>query len=142
MPGMARSRSSVDGFTLLEALVALAILGVVVVVGVEGVGLGASARARAAEYADLRTLSERKLAEVATLSGTELQEIAGRHEGRFAPPFEDAVWQVSVTETEPGNGLYLIVLGVSKEEASLTVSTYANRYGELWAQRRSETERG
>lgn len=142
MPGMARCRSSVNGFTLLEALVALAILGVVVVVGVEGVGLGASARVRSAEYADLRMLCERKLAEVATLSGTELQQIAGRHEGRFEPPFEDAVWQLTIQEPEPGNGLYLIVLGVNREDAVLTVSTYANRYGELWAQRRSETETG
>lgn len=142
MPGMARSRSSVDGFTLLEALVALAILGVVVVVGVEGVGLGASARARSADYADLRMLSERKLAEVTMRSGTELQQIAGRHEGRFEPPFEDAVWELNVAETEPGNGLYLIDLRVNREDASLTVSTYANRYGELWAQRRSESKTG
>jgi prepilin-type N-terminal cleavage/methylation domain-containing protein len=139
---MARSRLSVDGFTLLEALVALAILGVLVVVGVESVGLGASARVRSAEYADLRMLSERKLAEVATLSGTELQQIAGEHEGRFGPPLEDAVWELNVAETEAGNGLYLIVLRVNREDASLTVSTYANRYGELWAQRRSETETG
>lgn len=135
---MARCRSSVNGFTLLEALVALAILGVIVVVGVEGVGLGASARVRSAEYADLRMLCERKLAEVATLSGRELQNISGRHEGSFAAPFEDAEWRLTVQETEPGNGLYLIHLEVNREDAVLAVSTYVNRYGELWAQRRSE----
>lgn len=133
---MARSRSSADGFTLLEALAALAVLAAVVVVGLESVGLGAAARKRAAEHAELRLLAERKLAQVAIMFGPEIQEMAGVTEGRVEPPFDDVVWVLEVREDEPGTGLFAIDLEVQRGNAALKVSTLVNRFGELWARRR------
>jgi len=133
---MARSRSSVDGFTLLEALAALAVLAAVVVVGLESVGLGAAARKRAAEYTEVRLLAERKLAEVTVMFGPDIQGLPGVTEGHFEPPFEHAVWVLEVSEDEPGTGLFVIDLEVQRGNAALEVSTLVNRFGELWAQRR------
>jgi len=133
---MARYRSSVDGFTLLEALAALAVLAAVVVVGLESVGLGAAARKRAAEYAELRLLAERKLAEVAVTFGPDIQGMVGVTEGHFEPPFEDALWVLEVSEEEAGSGLFVIDLEVQRGNAALEVSTLLNRFGELWAERR------
>ena len=108
----------------------------VVVVGLESVGLGAAARKRAGEYAELRLLAERKLAEVTVMFGPDIQEMAGVIEGYFEPPFEDAVWVLEVSEEEAGSGLFVIDLEVQRGNAALEVSTLLNRFGELWAQRR------
>jgi prepilin-type N-terminal cleavage/methylation domain-containing protein len=132
---MARSRSSVDGFTLLEALVALVVVGAVVVVGLETVGLGAAARARAVDYADLRRLAEQKLAEISLLDGSEIEALPGKRSGRFEPPYDDAEWELRVTEVEAGTGLFQIDLEVHANSAALEVSTYLDRFGELWAGR-------
>ena len=121
---------------MLEALAALAVLAAVVVVGLESVGLGAAARKRAAAYAELRLVAERKLAEVAVMFGPDIQGMAGVIEGHFESPFEDAVWVLEVRENEPGTGLFVIDLEVQRGNAAMQVSTLVNRFGELWAQRR------
>ncbi len=134
---MERSRSAADGFTLLEVMVALAILSAVVVVGLESVGVGAAVRARAAEYAAPRSLAEQKLAELAALSGSELLARQGIRDGSFDPPFAEARWTVEVKEAEPGTGLFLVQVDVQLRGARLRASTYLNRFGELWARRRA-----
>lgn len=131
-----RYRSSADGFTLLEALVALALLAAVVVVGLETVAMGAAARRRAAEHTALRLLAEWKLAELSTMSGPELAALAGERAGRFAAPFEHARWRVELTEVEAGSGLFVIRVEVRDDGAAIELSTYANRFGELWARKR------
>lgn len=136
IPGMARYRFVADGFTLLEVLVALAVVGAVAVAGIEGIGLGAAARARAAPHADLRLLAESKLAQVSLLPGSELARLSGVTRGSFEGPFEDATWVLRVEEEEAGSGLFRIELRVRRDDAELQVSTYLNRFGELWAKRR------
>jgi type II secretory pathway component PulJ len=124
------------GFTLLEALAALAVLTTAVVVGLESVGLGAAARRRAAEYAEFRLLAERKLAEVAVMFGPDIRGMVGITEGHFEAPFEDAVWMLEVSEDESGTGLFVIDLEVQRGNTAIQVSTLVNRFGDLWAQRR------
>ena len=133
---MARSRFGTDGFTILEALVALAVVSAVLVVGVETVGLGAGARERAAGHVTLRRLAEGQLAEMALRTGPELKSMLGKTEGRFAPPDGDARWFLAVSEEEPGSGLFRLDLRVESEGLALEVSTYADRFGELWRRRR------
>lgn len=138
---MARSRSRADGFTLLEVLVALAVLGAVIVVGLESVGMGAAARARAAEHAELRQLAMEKLSEVTSLGGRDLEALRGVSSARFAAPFEDALWALEVAEEESGTGLFRVSVAVERAGLTLEASTYLNRFGELWASRRAAASR-
>ncbi|MGH7545001.1 MAG: type II secretion system protein [Gemmatimonadota bacterium] len=138
---MARSGSRADGFTLLEVLVALAVLSAVIVVGLESVGMGAAARVRAAEHAALREIATEKLAEVTALSGHDLEALRGVSSGRFAPPFEDALWALEVEEDESGTGLFRVTVAVKRAGLTLEASTYLNRFGELWANRRAPAQR-
>jgi type II secretory pathway component PulJ len=134
---MVGSRSSGDGFTVFEALLALAVLGVVVVVGLECIGLGAAARTtRAAEHAQLRLLLERKLAEVSGPLGRDFQEMVGVTEGGFEEPFDDAVWVLEVRELDPGSGLFAIDFQVRRKGRAITLSTYVHRAGAPSAKRR------
>lgn len=133
---MAQSRFVADGFTLLEVVVALVILGATLVVGLEAVGLGANVRAAAADYTDLRLLAEEKLAELAVRSAAELKLQDARTEGRFAPPFQDVTWVVRARETEPGTALYRVEVDVRRADAVLRTATYLNRFGEQWTRQR------
>jgi prepilin-type N-terminal cleavage/methylation domain-containing protein len=139
MRGMVALRSLIraDGFTLLEALVALALVAVLLVAGLETVGVGAAARRRAAAHAEVRLLAERKLAELATMSGSELAALAGKRTGTFPAPFEDVGWRVAIEELEPGAGLFVIRVDAQGPDAAVEVWTYVNRYGELWSRSRS-----
>ena len=122
------------GFTLVEVLVALVLLGALVLVGVEGTRMGTAARTRAADYADLRLLAEQKLAEVSSWSGVELRGRAGATEGRFGPPFEGASWMLRIDE-QSAPGLFRVEVEARRRGAALRVVTYVDRFGELWASR-------
>ena len=115
---------------------ALAVLGAVVVLGLESIGLGAAARGRAGVQSELRVLAERKLGQVAVMTGADIRARLGITEGRFATPFDDAVWKLEIREAEAGTGLFAVVLEVRRGDGAIRVGTYVNRFGELWAQRR------
>lgn len=133
---MDRCRSIADGFTLLESLVALTLLGAVVVVGLESVGVGAVARRRGVAHAELRLLAERKLEETQILFAQDRKKLLGVSEGSFEPFDEDATWRLDVREEREGSGLFVIDLEVENRDATLRLLVYANRYSELWSERR------
>ena len=134
---MVRYRSFADGFTLLETLVALALLGAVVVVGLESIGVGASARKRAADYAELRLLAEGKLEAAAIRFAQDREGLLGVTKGGFEAPFENANWRLEIREEETGSGLFVLDLEVRTPDASLGLVTYVNRFAELWSERRA-----
>lgn len=127
--------SNAEGFTLLEALVALAILGAVVVVGLETVGLGSAARSHAKTYASIRTLARNEMAGLRTLSATGLRDLAGEADGRLEPPFTAFRWRRRVSEREEGSGLYRVEIEVRHGEAAIVLVSYVNRFGALRSER-------
>lgn len=98
---MPSSTSRPRGFTLLEVLAALAVLGVLLIAGLASTRVGMTARSEAVEYADLRLLAESKLSELAALSSRELRAAAGTASGRFPAPFVETTWVARIRE-EPG----------------------------------------
>ncbi len=95
------------GFTLLEALIAVVIVGLAGVAALETVGaeLRTAARARHAHHA--AALAEYRLETLRVLSPAELRSIpdslAG---GAFAPPLERYRWTASAREVPGEAGLY------------------------------------
>ena len=125
-----------NGFTLVEVVVALVLLGAVMSVGVEGVSAGRTARRQAADHAVLRALLEQRLAQLATRTGPDLEADSGVATGRFPRPYDDAGWTVAVHETAPGSALFRVNVEVHRADAVLSATTYLNRFGELWTRRR------
>lgn len=124
------------GFTLVEVVVALVVLGAVMVVGVEGVRAGREARRHAAGHAALRALLEHRVAQVSARTGPDLEADSGVSTGRFPPPYDDATWTAAVHETGAGTGLFRVTVHVRRAGAVLGTTTYLNRFGELWTHRR------
>lgn len=85
------------GFTLLEVLVALAVLGVALVAAVEGIA--ATTRGAVAVRRSLAAvaLAEARLEELALLPADSLAGYARLQRGRFAPPFGEFGWRALAT---------------------------------------------
>jgi prepilin-type N-terminal cleavage/methylation domain-containing protein len=110
------SRSSAaarTGFTLLEALVALVILGTAVsgALGAFGGGLRVAASVHA--HANGTRLAESRLNELALLPSDSLVYYADAREGRFAAPMDGFGWRARVTRVSGTEGLLRAVVVVS-----------------------------
>jgi len=88
--------AGVGGFTLLEVMVALVVLGVGLVTVIQLFSGALSSVERAFRHTQVAFLALEKLDEV--LADTELAP--GEGEGSFPEPFEDYRWRVSVAEVE------------------------------------------
>lgn len=123
------------GFSLLEVIVALAVLGAVVAVGLGSAAAGSLHRTRVAEQVALRALAERTLAEVSALPEAELKELAGTRGGKFPDPWTDVSWVSWVREEGEGSGLYRVEVETRRNGAAFRAATYVNRFGERWRAR-------
>lgn len=112
------------GFTILEALVALAIVGLAGVAALEALGgeLRTAGRSRHA-YA-VAALAEERLAAVRLLPATELDPIPDSlARGRFTAPFAEYSWTASVRGVSDERDLYDVVVRVEGREAGLDLRT-------------------
>ena len=81
------------GFTLLETLAALTIVGMAVVVLMAAFGEGLRGQALASRHVEAVALAEARMSELAALPADSLRRPAVVREGGFAPPFERYRWQ-------------------------------------------------
>lgn len=96
------SAGSEEGFALLEAVLALAILSLVAVAVMAYIGADLRASARAREVLPGAALAEHRMAYLRVAPVTDLQHLPDSLEsGRFEPPFEDYEWSA---EVEPVRG--------------------------------------
>jgi prepilin-type N-terminal cleavage/methylation domain-containing protein len=100
------------GFTMLEAIVALAIVGVVCV-GVLGAYGGAiRADVTAADRLPLATLAAERIAAVDLDPGS-LQPLPDSlARGTFAPPYASATWETATHHVDQTEGLYELIVRV------------------------------
>lgn len=111
-----RKRSSTiarSGFTLLEALVALVILGTAVSAALGAFGGGLRAAAAVHAHANGVRLAESRLNELALLPSDSLVYYADQREGRFAAPMEGFGWRARVTRVSGTEGLLRAVVVVA-----------------------------
>jgi prepilin-type N-terminal cleavage/methylation domain-containing protein len=100
--GQARRGWSADrpGFTLVEALVALVIAGLIVVGVMEAVAAGFRTQASAGANLTAVGLAETKLAELAALPADSLPAETTIRDGAFPPPFVGYRWR-TIIEGDP-----------------------------------------
>ena len=112
------------GFTVLEAVVALAILGLAGVGALEAMG----AELRAAHHARTATieaaLAQDRLAALALLPMADLQPLADSlARGTFPPPFADYHWNAAVRPVFGEADLYEITVDITGADARLLAVT-------------------
>ena len=116
------------GFSLLEAVVALAIVGVTAVAALGSVG----AEIRAAEDArialEAEALAVQQLALIEILTGEDLQRLPDSlARGRFDPPFERYRWTASTTPVLGEEGLTAVQVDVEWSSGSFPLRTLLYR---------------
>lgn len=85
------------GFTILEVLVAIFVVGTVLSAIVALVGTNLSQLARVRSEIDQARLAEERLRAIESELMSDLEVRDGVEEGRFDPPNEDLVWRTSVS---------------------------------------------
>jgi prepilin-type N-terminal cleavage/methylation domain-containing protein len=96
-------RASVgQGFSLLEAVVALAIVGLAAVASLAALGQELRSSERVRRALESNALAEERLARLRLLPREELSPLADSlRQGHFGPPFADYTWQLA-SRSMPG----------------------------------------
>ncbi len=118
------SNAARRGFTLLEAVAALAILGIAGVAALEAVGgeLRAADRARAA--VTVSALAQDRLAAVTLLPIGELQPLADSvARGTFPSPFQDYAWSTELRPVLGERDLYSVTVEVFSATTRYALAT-------------------
>ncbi len=113
------SDSKKKGFTLIEVMIAIAIIAVALVVILHSYGLGVSMANVSQDFSLATLLAQGKMAEI-ELEG--FPEVGGE-EGDFGEEYPRFTWRKRVTET-PIEDLRKVTLTVSWDEKNLEVITY------------------
>ena len=119
---LARSRR---GITLLEAVAAIAIVGMTSVAALEAAGgeMRTAERARRAIEVEELATSRREFMDL--LTDTELQSLPDSvAKGKFPPPFDQYTWTTTSAPISDPNGLYDIHVTVNWPNGSYLVRTY------------------
>ena len=111
-------RSDRSGFSLLEAMLTLAILGMVAasVLAAFSTNLRTAFRARA--QLEAAALAETTLTRARMLTETELDRFAEREPRIFEAPFDDYRWTMSISRVDGEPRLFQATVMVSSSEAS------------------------
>lgn len=119
----ARTSRLRSGFTMLEAVVALAIVGVVCV-GVLGAYAAATrADILAAERLPLAALAEERLAAVDLDAGSLQRLPDSLSRGVFPAPYATATWETETRRVDQADGLYDVVVRVRDGSDVFTLQT-------------------
>jgi prepilin-type N-terminal cleavage/methylation domain-containing protein len=122
------------GFTILEAVVALAIVGLAGVAALEAVG----GELRAADHArgayTVAALAQDRLVAVALLAAGDLNPLPDSvARGTFAPPFAAYRWTAAARPVMGERDLYDVSVDVTSDAGRLTVATRLYRSQPLGA---------
>lgn len=93
------------GFTLLEAVIALAILGIAVVSMIASLSAGLRAGSGAETRMTEVVLADMRMSELAALPVESLRRYAEPQVGRFGPPFSAYEWRALVRPAAAATGL-------------------------------------
>ena len=115
------------GFTLIEALVALAILSLVVVTMAAGTSQVLRVEAATFDHMRAATLADAKMSEIAALPAAGLQPFTEPRSGRFGDGNERFSWDAQVVPVEESSHLMRALVRVSWSEGAVEVSTVIHR---------------
>jgi type II secretion system protein I len=116
------------GFALLEAVIALAIVGLIGVAALSSMGAQSRTAERAREAVEAGALAEYRLASLQLLSADELSPLPDSlSHGRFAAPFDRYTWRATSGPTSDEDGLYELTVNVEWDDGSFSLATQVYR---------------
>jgi prepilin-type N-terminal cleavage/methylation domain-containing protein len=121
-----RSRAR-RGFTLLEAVVALAIIGLVCVGVLDAYGATLRADVTAAERLPLAALAEERIAALDLASGSLERLPDSLARGRFEVPYHTATWETELRRVRQSETLYDVTVRVRDGDDVFTLRTRRHR---------------
>jgi prepilin-type N-terminal cleavage/methylation domain-containing protein len=121
-----RSRAR-RGFTLLEAVVALAIIGLVCVGVLDAYGASLRADVVAAERLPLAALAEERMAALDLESGSLERLPDSLARGTFGAPYQTATWDAEVRRVRQRETLYDVTVRVRDGDDVFTLRTRRHR---------------
>ena len=122
------SRRARRGITLLEAVVAVAIVGMTSVAALESVGGELRTAERARRAIEVEALATSRLEFMDLLTDRELLSLPDSVEkGQFAAPLDDYAWTTTSTPLSEQPGVYDVRVTVRWPSGSYTLRTYLYR---------------
>jgi type II secretory pathway pseudopilin PulG len=116
------------GFALLEAVIALAIVGLIGVGALSSMGAQSRTADRARDAVEAAALAEYRLASLQLLSADELSPLPDSLSyGRFAPPLDQYAWRATARPTSDEDGLYELTVKVEWGDGSFSLATQVYR---------------
>lgn len=123
-----RGRPRGEGFVLLEAVVALTILGTVVVAVLALIGTQVRSADRAVTLLAARSLAEERLTAIEILERDDLLALPDSLvTGRFDPPFEAYTWFATVQPVPDAHELYVVEVVVEADGVAFPLRTMLHR---------------
>ncbi|HUG39513.1 MAG TPA: type II secretion system protein [Longimicrobiales bacterium] len=117
-----------NGFTLLEAMVALAILSLVGVAALGAVSRDLEAASRAQTALESSALAEDRLELIRLLDAGTLHVLPDSlARGRFPPPFDDYGWEAEVDPVFGRPGLYRVRVEVTWADGRRALAGFIHR---------------
>jgi type II secretory pathway pseudopilin PulG len=132
-------RSSVrarPGISLLEAVVAIAVVGMTSISALESVGAGMRTAEKSRRAIEAEALASSRLEFLDLMSDRELQTLPDSVEaGKFAAPLDQYSWKTTSTPYTDQAGVYDVRITVTWPTGSYTVKTYVYRQPPLATRR-------
>jgi type II secretory pathway pseudopilin PulG len=124
------------GITLLEAVAAIAIVGMTAVSALEAVGGDMRTAERAKRAIEVEALATSRLEVMNLLTDQELQSLPDSiQDGKFAAPLDDYTWKATSTPVSDQAGLYTVHVTVNWTNGSYALKTYMYRTPRLVTRR-------
>jgi type II secretory pathway pseudopilin PulG len=121
---MSGTRRNREGFALLEAVVALAIVGLAAVTMLTTLAAELRAAGRAREALESHALAEAKLASLRLLPRDELHPLVDSlRGGRFDAPFGQYRWEASSRQVAGQRDLFEATVAVASEDGRYSIGT-------------------
>lgn len=128
MPTRSRRLSSRAGFSLLEAVAAIAIVGITSVSALEAVGSDMRTAEKSRRALEAEALATSRLDFMGLLTDRELQALPDTVEsGKFDKPLDEYSWKTTSTPVAEQAGVYDIRITIEWPTGSYTVRTYQYR---------------
>jgi len=124
------------GITLLEAVAAIAIVGMTAVSALEAVGGDMRTAERAKRAIEVEALATSRLEVMNLLTDQELQSLPDSiQDGKFSAPLDEYGYKATSAPVSDQAGLYAVHLTVSWTNGSYTLKTYMYRTPRLVTRR-------
>jgi type II secretion system protein I len=116
--------TSRGGFTLFEAVVALAIISMVAVASLASVGTQLRGTDHARRTTEAIALAQERMTAVQLLAYNDLQSLPDSiASGRFAPPLDMYSWRMNSQPVSDADGLYTVAVQIEWSGGAYTLAT-------------------